>query len=100
MLSKKQENYPSTMEYYSATKKNSILLFAAFTCGCGGHYAKYKSEKYCMLIIYMWNLKNSQTSEYNKKNSGLTDTENKLVLISGGSAGESSGRTGGSNHWV
>ena len=53
MLSKKQENYPSTMEYYSATKKNSILLFAAFTCGCGGHYAKYKSEKYCMLIIYM-----------------------------------------------
>ena len=68
MLSKKQENYPSTMEYYSATKKNGILLFAAFTCGCGGHNAKYnKSETYCMLIIYMWNLKNSQTSEYNKK---------------------------------
>ena len=68
MLSKKQENYPSTMEYYSATKKNGISLFAAFTCGCGGHYAKYnKSEKYCMLITYMGNAKKSQTSEYNKK---------------------------------
>ena len=53
-----------------------------------------------MLITYMWNLKNSQTSEYNKKNSGLTDTENKLVRTSGGSEGECSGRAGGSNYSV
>ena len=32
----------------------------------------------------MWNLKIQQTSEYNKKRSRLTDTENKLVVTSWG----------------
>jgi hypothetical protein len=32
--------YFNTMEYYSATKKNEIMLFAGTWNGTGEHYAK------------------------------------------------------------
>ena len=36
----KKMEYISTMEYYSATKKNETLPCAATWDGLGGHYAK------------------------------------------------------------
>ena len=61
-----------------------------------------ETERQILYVIgYMWNLKN-KTNVYNKKESRLTDTENKLVVTSGerevrrGNIGEEELR--GTNH--
>ena len=49
------------MEYYSAIKKNEILLFVATWMDLGGYYAKWnKSDRERQILydtIYMRNLK-------------------------------------------
>ena len=61
--------------------------------GLGEHYAKSDRERQILFdITYMWNLKKiQQTSEYNKKSSRLTDTENKLVVTRGEREGGGAG---------
>ena len=53
----------STMEYYTAIKKNEILPFAATWMDLEGYYAKWnKSDRERQIlydITYMWNLKNT-----------------------------------------
>ena len=41
--------------------------------GLGGHYTNNSDRNKYMLLIYMWNLILQQASEYNKKETTLTD---------------------------
>ena len=57
--------------------------------GLGGGYAKERKshkDKYCT-ISHGKSKKIQQTTEYSEKRSSLTDTENKLVVTSGGGGG-------------
>ena len=55
------------MEYYSAIKKNEILLFATTWMELEGILLSEISQRKILYnITYMWNLKN-KTSEYDKK---------------------------------
>ena len=91
------------MEYYSAIKKNEILLFAATRMDLEGimlsEISQTEKDKYCLIsfICGIWKIK--QISEYNKRRSRLTDTENKLVVASGVGAYRG-GEVGGTNYWV
>ena len=59
--------HPCTMEYYSAIKKNEILLFATTWMELEGILLSEISQRKILYnITYMWNLKN-KTSEYDKK---------------------------------
>ena len=59
--------YIHAMEYYSAIKKNEILLFATTWMELEGILLSEISQRKILYnITYMWNLKN-KTSEYDKK---------------------------------
>ena len=76
--------YTHTMEYYSAIKKNEILLSAATWMYLEGimlsEISQTEKNKYCMISLYVESKKIQQTSECNKKISRLTDIESKLVV--------------------
>ena len=58
------------MGYYSAIKNNETLPFATMwteiECIMFSEISQTKKDKYSV-IIYMWNLKNKPTTEYNRK---------------------------------
>ena len=92
------------MEYYTAIEKNEILPYAATWMDLEGimprEISQTEKKKILYEITYMWNLKNTKTSEYNKKRSRLTYIENKLVVPSACVGEYRDGGEGGSNYCV
>ena len=72
------------MEYYSAIKKNEIMLFAATWMDpesvIPSEVSQTQKEK-CHSIPHIWNLKRNDISLQNRKR--LTDLENELMLLGG-----------------
>ena len=66
-------------------KKGGNFAFCSNMDELGGNYAKWKKsdrERQILFVFnYVWNLKNTKTSGYNKKVD--SDTENKLAVASG-----------------
>ena len=64
--------YIDTMHYYSATKQWNFAICSNMD-GHGGYYSKwYQSDTEREILYdttYMWNLKNTKTNEYWKRNS-------------------------------
>ena len=56
----------------SHTKEGNFAIYSNMD-GLGGHYTNNSDRNKYMLLIYMWNLILQQASEYNKKETTLTD---------------------------
>ena len=73
------------MECYSAMKKNGVLLFCSNMDGprkCHIKLKKSEKNRYHILSLIIWNLKN--TNKHIKPNKNrLTDIENKLMITKG-----------------
>ena len=71
----KKNWYIYIMEYYSTTKKNKIMPFAATWVQLEiitlREVGQTEKDKYTYDITYMWNLKSKQRNEYNKTDSQI-----------------------------
>ena len=77
--------YLSTMEYYSAIKKNEIIPFAATWMDLESGMLNEVSQREKDIsydISYTWNLKRDNKNELTKQR--LTDLENELMVVGEG----------------
>ena len=75
--------YLYTMEYYSATKKNEIIISTATWMDLDYHTKWSKTEKDKYHITYMWNLKKMIQMNLFTNRNRVTDVENKLMVTRG-----------------